>query len=104
MELIWTQWAHTIFAPLYHFLYPQNKFPIKYQSPQEPLMHMMMLGHVYAAVKEELQAALLDPGMSKTNLAILQDLEFLCEFAIPVVEKSDECRSNLLILIESVRM
>jgi hypothetical protein len=67
-------------------------------------MHMMMLGHVYAAVKEELQAALLDPGMSKTNLAILQDLEFLCEFAIPVVEKSDECRSILLILIESVRM
>jgi hypothetical protein len=87
VELIWTQWAHTIFAPLYHFLYPQKKFPIRYQSPQEPLMHMMMLGHVYAAVKEELQTALLDPGMSKPNLSILQDLEFLCEFAIPVVKK-----------------
>ena len=79
--------------PAVPLLVSPNKFPIKYQSPQEPLMHMMMLGHVYAAVKEELQAALLDPGMSKTNLAILQDLEFLCEFAIPVVEKSDECRS-----------
>ncbi len=47
-------------------------------------MHMMMLGRVYPPVKEELKAAMLDPGMSKANFTILQDLEFLCEFAIPV--------------------
>ena len=51
IELIWKHFAHEIFAPLYHRICPQNKFAIKYQSPQEPTMYIMMIGKAYSFFK-----------------------------------------------------
>jgi hypothetical protein len=85
VELIWKHWSLEVFAPMYHYLYPQNKFAIKYQSPQEPLIHMMLLCNAYPAFKSHLQNALQQEGMSIQNLCLLRDIEFLCEYAIPVV-------------------
>ena len=85
VELIWKQWAQEIFAPMYHYLYPQNKFAIKYQSPQEPLVHMMLLCNAYPGFKANLQNAMEQDGLSRPNLSLLRDIEFLCEYAIPVV-------------------
>jgi hypothetical protein len=86
VELIWKQFAQAVFAPLYHCLYPQNKFAIKYQSPQEPLLHMMLLCHGYPEFKANLQAGIIQPGAKRENVVMLRDIEFLCEFAIPVVQ------------------
>jgi hypothetical protein len=87
VELLWKHFAHEIFAPMYHFLYPQNKFAIKYQSPQEPLVHMMLLAHAYPTFKPALTAAMNDPEATKPNLSLLADIEFLCEFGIPAVRQ-----------------
>lgn len=85
VELIWKNWANEIFAPMYHYMYPQNKFAIKYQSPQEPLMHMMLLCQAYPSFKAQLKSGIEQDGAKKTNVCLLRDLEFLCEYAIPVV-------------------
>ena len=86
VELIWKHFAQAVFAPMYHCLYPQNKFAIKYQSPQEPLLHMMLLCHGYPEFKANLQAGIIQPGAKRENVVMLRDIEFLCEFAIPVVQ------------------
>jgi len=102
IELIWHHWALSVFAPMYHHLYPQNKFCIKYQSPQEPLMHMMLLCQAYPSLKESLKSGIEQEGASKVNVCLLRDIEFLCEFAIPAVTFSSSLM--LCVLPESVCM
>ena len=60
-------------------------FSIKYQSPQEPLVHMILLCNAYPGFKAHLQNAMEQDGLSRANLSLLRDIEFLCENAIPVV-------------------
>ena len=85
IELIWKHWAHEVFAPIYHHFYPQNKFCIKYQSPQEPLMHMMLLVQAYHGFKDQLKSGIEMADARRANVCLLRDIEFLCEFAIPAV-------------------
>ena len=65
VELIWKYFAQEVFAPMCRCLYPQNKFAIKYQSPQEPLLHIMLLCHVYPEFKPNLQAGITQAGATK---------------------------------------
>ena len=85
IELIWKQYAHEIFAPLYHRLCPQNKFAIKYQSPQEPTLYIMMVGKAYPMFKDSLTEAIDVCKEHPHDLALLHDIQILCENAIPVV-------------------
>ena len=89
VELVWHTFAHEIFAPMYHYLYPTNKFAIKYQSPQEPLLHMMLLAHAYPSFKPALTEAKNNPDATLANQSLLADIEFLCEFCIPAVRSFD---------------
>jgi hypothetical protein len=82
---IWKAFANTIWAPLWHRLYPGAKFYAKTRSPQEPSMHFLYMMKVYHLFKEDLLAALADPGVSKDGRALLENIKFLCEFALPVV-------------------
>jgi hypothetical protein len=45
----------------------------------------MLLCHVYPEFKH-LQAGITQTGATKANVCLLRDIEFLCEFAIPLVQ------------------
>ena len=95
VELVWKQYANMLFAPLFHNLYPQNKFIIKYPSPQEPTMFMLFVAKAYPMFKPQLVAAIdrVKAGNLATNfkrLSSLRDIQILCEFLIPAVPY--ECR------------
>ena len=90
VELVWKQFANFLFAPLFHELYPNNKFIIKYPSPQEPTMFLLLLAKSYPKFKLPLNAAIARLKATKPagyfkKLAMLQDLQMLVEFAIPTV-------------------
>ena len=91
VELVWKQFANFLFAPLFHELYPRNKFIIKYPSPQEPTMFLLLLAKAYPKFKEPLNAAIARlTAAEKTaanfrKSAMLKDLQMLVEFAIPTV-------------------
>ncbi len=58
-------------------------FAIKYQSPQQPLMLMLLvIAFVQALV---VTAARNAPEGKKNKLSLLGDVEFICELAIPTV-------------------
>ena len=82
---IWKVFASTIWAPQWHRLYPGAKFYAKTRSPQEPSMHFLYLMKVYHLFKPLLDATLLEPGISADGKALLTNIRFLCEFALPVV-------------------
>ena len=90
VELVWKQYANMLFAPLFHNLYPQNKFIIKYPSPQEPTMFMLFVAKAYPMFKPQLVGSIdrLKAGHLVANhkrLAALRDIQILCEFLIPAV-------------------
>ena len=93
VELVWKQYANMLFAPLFHHLYPHNKFICKYPSPQEPTMFMLFIAKAYPVFKPQLLAAIdrLRTGLLTTTfkrLAALRDIQILCEFLIPAVHKT----------------
>jgi hypothetical protein len=97
VELVWKQYANFLFAPLFHHLYPHNKFIIKYPSPQEPTLFMLFVAKAYPLFKPSLLAALtrlkaIKPGSFAISVrkAILEDLLTLCEYIIPSVRKARE--------------
>ena len=71
-------------------LHPFNKFIIKYPSPQEPTMFLLLLAKSYPKFKIPLNAAIArlkatKPAGYTKKLAMLEDLQMLVEFAIPTV-------------------
>jgi hypothetical protein len=83
--LIWRRFAPTIFAPLWHNLYPGAIFPIKPSRLVGITTHLMYMFMAYPSFKAELDAlegADLPPMLD----TLRQDLVFMMEFAIPVVK------------------
>jgi hypothetical protein len=86
--LIWARFASTLIAPLWHYLYPAGQFHCKPGSFPSVQYHLLLLHLSYPNIKPELKAvAALNNGSSMTQL--LNDFEFLFEFAIPTV--AHEC-------------
>jgi hypothetical protein len=98
---VWKQYANLLFAPLFHHLYPHNKFIIKYPSPQEPTMFMLFVAKAYPLFKPPLLAAMTrlkakeKSATTDRRKAILQDLLTLCEFIIPSVRKRENVRDDV---------
>jgi hypothetical protein len=90
VALVWERYANMLFAPLFHHLYPHNKFIIKYPSPQEPTMIMLLVAKSYPSFRTQLVSALARMKAAKKTgymkySRLLQDILTLCEFLIPVV-------------------
>ena len=89
VELVWKQYANMLFAPLFHALYPKNKFIIQYPSPQEPTLFMLLVAKAYPLFRPQLLAAIARMKAQKVKapkyLGLLEDIQTLCEFCIPVV-------------------
>ena len=89
VELVWKKYANMLFAPLFHTLYPNNKFIIAYPSPQEPTLFMLLVAKAYPLFRPLLLAAItrMQARVVKAPkyLGLLVDIQTLCEFCIPVV-------------------
>ncbi len=96
VELVWKHDANLLFAP-FASICTHNKFIIKYPSPHEPTLFMLLVAKAYPLFKPTLLAAMTrlkeKERSAVTNRRIaVQDLLTLCEFIIPSVRK----RENLL--------
>lgn len=82
--LIWRRFAASIFAPLWHNLYPAGIFPITPSRLLPITTHLMYMFLAYPMFKPELDA-LENVDLPPMLQTLRQDLVFLMEFAIPVV-------------------
>ena len=84
-KTIWRAFANTIWAPMWHRLYPSSKFSPNPHSPQEPALDFLFMARAYPSFKNDLNEALEDNQVGKVGKSMLQNIKFLCEFAIPTV-------------------
>ena len=56
-KMIWKAFANTIWARMWHRMYPGSKFKVINPSPQEAAMHMVYMARAYPYFKSELEAA-----------------------------------------------
>ena len=82
--LIWRRFANTIFAPLWHVLYPSSIFPVKPSRLTPVTTVLMYVFYAYPSFKASL-ALLSKEDLAPRFEALRSDLVFLFEFAIPVV-------------------
>ena len=54
-KMIWKGFANTIWARLWHRMYPGSKFNVINPSPQEAAMHMVYMARAYPSCKTELE-------------------------------------------------
>ena len=83
--MIWKGFANTIWARLWHRMYPGSKFNVINPSLQEAAMHMVYMARAYPSFKIELEAAIAEGTADEAGKAMLLNIQFLCEFAIPAV-------------------
>ncbi len=82
---IWKAYANTLWAPLWHRLYPGSVFYPKARGPQDTSMHLVFLAKSYGAWRKNLDDALQMKTINPAGMAMLHNIKFLMEFAIPVV-------------------
>jgi hypothetical protein len=82
---IWAKFANQLWAPMWHHLYPNSKFYVDSTSMPSMCMHFMFMLLVWPEVKPLLMTAKTAPGLTGKGRVFLEDLEFLCEWAIPQV-------------------
>ena len=82
---VWRKFANMLFAPLAHNLYPNGRFFLEGSSLVMIVMHFMYVWIAYAGFKQLLEQTLARDDLNDANRTALQDLQFLCEFAIPAV-------------------
>lgn len=85
IKLVWSKFANTIWAPMWHHLYPNSKFYVDSTSMPSMVMHCMYVLLAWPDVKPVLQQAKQSDGLTGKSMVFLQDFEFMCEFAIPQV-------------------
>ena len=90
-KMIWKGFANTIWARMWHRMYPGSKFNVINPSPQEAAMHMVYMARAYPVFKTELEAAITEGSADEAGKAMLLNIQFLCEFAIPAVSPSLTC-------------
>ena len=89
-KMIWKGFANTIWARMWHRMYPGSKFNVINPSPQEAAMHMVYMARAYPVFKAELEAAITEGSADEAGKAMLLNIQFLCEFAIPAVSLLSE--------------
>ena len=68
-------------------MYPGSKFNVINPSPQEAAMHMVYMARAYPTFKIELEEAIAEGTADEAGKAMLLNIQFLCEFAIPAVSR-----------------
>ena len=63
----------------------RSKFNVIHPSPQEAARHMVYMARAYLGFKTELEAAISEGNADAADKAMLLNIQFLCEFAIPAV-------------------
>ena len=109
-EKLWQRFSLSVFAPLFHSLYPASRFPIKSRGPQDALIHFLYLAGAYRqripgtkeTVRDKLAKLLLraeEPHspIDKQGVYHLYNLKFLLEYAIPSVALRNPYRHTLLL-------
>ena len=84
-KMIWKGFANTIWARLWHRMYPGSKFNVINPSPQEASVRMVYMARAYPSFKTELEAAIAEGSADEAGKAMLLNIQFMCEFAIPAV-------------------
>ena len=69
-------------------MYPGSKLNVINPSLQEAAMHMVYMARAYPRFKTELEAAITEGSADEAGKAMLLNIQFLCEFAIPAVYPS----------------
>ena len=74
----------SIFAPLWHHLYPESSFP---HEPRLRLItqQLLHLSLAYDGFKDDLQAALQDPKIVGWGKTLLTNIDDMMRLFIPVV-------------------
>jgi hypothetical protein len=109
-EKLWQRFSLSVFAPLFHSLYPASRFPIKSRGPQDALIHFLYLAGAYRqripgtkeTVRNKLKKLLLraeeaHSPIDKQGVYHLYNLKFLLEYAIPSVALRSLYRNTLLL-------
>lgn len=87
---------YTLWAPMWHDLYPNSKFYRDTCPMPSMVMHFMYVMLAWPDVKPVLTAALAAPALTLKGRVVLEDFRFLCEYAIPHV------RSPLTVRFDSL--
>jgi hypothetical protein len=82
---VWKKFADILWAPLWHALYPTSMFFKSNQSPQDELVHMVHVANAYRTVRADFNVLRLARTCTPNTLALLNNLHFLFEYAIPAV-------------------
>ena len=78
-------YASDFIAPLFHYLFPTRQFDTSKFSHTAATTILSYIRLAYPRFKNSLQEQLANPVISVRQRTILQNLQHLCEFFIPVV-------------------
>jgi hypothetical protein len=82
---IWDTFAETIWAPLFHFLYPGVKFFRKSKALTHVLALYQCCMEGYKDICQPLRELAEDPAVSTSVKMAIRELLFVFDFALPVV-------------------
>ena len=82
---LWKLFADSIFAKIWHALYPGHTFFVENNNWPSCQAHMLYVHLVYPSIRVQLREAF-EQQIDKAHVRVtLENMLFLCEFAIPVV-------------------
>jgi hypothetical protein len=81
---LWSTASLSIFAPMWHHLYPDSTFPHNAKL-RLITQHLLYLTMAYADFKEDLDKALKDDNLRGWKRTLLTNLNNMIRFFIPVV-------------------
>ena len=82
---VWRAFANTLFAPMWHDLYPGSKFYPTAHSPLDQVVHFCHLMTAYPNFRDTLHQLAAMPGLTPASATAAKNLVFLFEFALPTV-------------------
>jgi hypothetical protein len=82
---IWKVFAPMIWGPLYHELYPNSQFFVDGSPLPNMVTHLTYMRLAYTGVRAQMEVALERDDLTNRSRTALEDIRFMCEFAIPVV-------------------
>jgi hypothetical protein len=85
---VWEKFAPTVFAPLFHFLYPGTQFYEKSKNLTHVLAMFQCCMTAYRDIYPQLRRDVADVGLSMDIRRPLEELMFVLDFALPVVPAS----------------
>ena len=92
--LLWKTFAQSFFGPMFHWLYPHHEAKLKPGSLNWAQSHFILIRFAWPHVKANLERVLTEENIQPCHRAMLDDIQFICEFAIPVVSRMLVLLSN----------